>query len=140
MRLSLITVFTVLATAVPSLSRPANIHYARKSTSGISIPEEKSGGSGTLGKIATGASVVSAAVPFVEEIFHHFFGNSTKRSDGLTSIEELLSRAVTLAPLQQRQLAEESSEALKLPSFSQLVNIGSIASSAANIFHDIFGE
>ena len=125
--LSVASVLLLAATSAPvfaaPVGAPARIFNTRKT--GVSVPEEEtSPGSSTLGKIATGASVASGILPFIEGAFHDIFGgggNSSRRD--LEAFHEFLASA------------DDSSEALSLKTFGKGLSFGiPIISGIASLF------
>ena len=96
MRVLPVASLVFLATAVPvfaaPVTSPTHFHFTRTpnvpdDSGALSLPSSK-----TLGRIATGASVATGVLPFVEGIFGHLFGggNSTRRD--VDVLQELLAR------------------------------------------------
>ena len=113
--LSAASVLLLAATSAPvfaaPVGAPARIFNTRKT--GVSVPEETSSGSSTLGKIATGASVASGILPFIEGAFHDIFGgggNSSRRD--LEAFHEFLARA------------DDSSEAISFKKLGKGLSFG----------------
>ncbi|KIP11534.1 hypothetical protein PHLGIDRAFT_33270 [Phlebiopsis gigantea 11061_1 CR5-6] len=131
--LSIASVLFLAATSAPVFSAPvgapAHVHTARKT--GVSIPEEEpSSVSSTIGKVATGASVASGILPFIEGAFHDIFGgggNSSRRD--LEAFHELLARA------------DDGSEAISLKNLGKGLSFGvPIITGIASLFEGSSGN